>query len=66
MEVARRLYAAEVEVGDASMAERLQAEERKAAVRARRAEDAQRSRCRLYEGGPDQSYAEAARPTAAP
>ena len=66
MEVARRLYAAEVEAGDARMAERLQAEERKAAVRARRAEDAQRILCRLYEGGPDQSYAEAARPTAAP
>ena len=44
--MARRLYAAEVEAGDASMAERLQAEERKAAVRARRAEDAQRILCR--------------------
>ena len=63
--VARRLQAAEVESGDAVMAERMQADERKAAARARRAEDAQRILHRLYEGGPDRSYAEAVGPSAA-
>ena len=64
---ARRLHAADVEAGDAMMAECLQADERWAAARARRTRDARRMLHRLYEGGPDQrqSYVAAARPSSA-